>query len=112
MSYKNLKLRKWTSPQGEVRLYINTRYVEGRNVMSWCDGDFIIADENGNAKATFKGTRNGNAAEMGAMGRAEVMEMLILNGRSVSFSELVERVEQCQTEGGNFSYAKYEKAYG
>lgn len=111
MSYANLKLKVWNKA-GKCRVYIDTRYVEGRNVISWCDGDWIEADENGNAKATFKGPRDGNRAEMSAMGRVEVMEMLECGRGKLPFATLLERIAECQTAGGNFSYTQYEKAYG
>ena len=108
MSYRNLKLRVWRSVD-KVRVYIDTKYVEHRNVMSWCDGDWIEADENGNARATFKGPRDGNAAEMSAMGRAEVLAVL---GAPLRFDTLLQRIDECLTDSGNFSYPRYERAYG
>lgn len=110
MSYKNLKLNVWTGGD-KVRVYIDARFIEARNVASHANGDWIEADENGNCRATFKGPRM-RFAEDSAMGRAEVMSMLDMDRGPLPFAELLERIAACQTKGGHFSYAQYEKAYG
>ena len=110
MTYAAMKLRVWRGGD-KVRVYIDTRYVERRNVISYADGDWIEADENGNCRASFKGPRM-RYAEESAMGREEVMEMLTCGRGPLPFETLLQRIEECQTDAGNFSYRRYENAYG
>lgn len=110
MSYKNLKLNLW-SRDGMTRLYIDTKYVEGRNVMSYCNGDWIEPTEDGQLKFGYK-TRYARYEEA-ALGREEVMNCITFDGRdTLTWTELLERIESCKTKGGNFSFSQYEKRYG
>jgi len=111
MSYKALKLRVWHKPSSdEVRVYIDAKYVERRNMAYYAHGDWIEADENGYCRATFKGPRM-RFAEDSAMGRAEVLDMLEMGRGPLPFAELLARIDACQTKGGHFSYVQYEKLY-
>lgn len=107
MSWKNLKLNTWTHPKtGEVRVYISTRFVEFRDPMHDADGAYIYADEAGMCAFGHKAFQDFGMALDAEMSREAVKSFL---GGDMLFYELLRRMTECSTKGGNFSAVKYEK---
>lgn len=100
----SVSLKVWTSPKTqEVRIYANA--FRERDVMTYADGAYFIADENGMTKVGgFRPCWSGN------YGRAAhaVFDAFRMDG--VKFSEMLARIEAAQTKGGNFSEVQYFKA--
>ena len=120
MTYKNLKLGVWTKPgTDEVRVYVNTRFVERRNVISYADGCYLLANEDGSV-----GWRCGWRQGPDTMHRSEMAHLAMtdeehgflsryLNAGDglPTFAELLTRIADCATKDGNFSYTQYERRY-
>lgn len=119
MTYKNLKLSVWSKKEGEVRIYIDTAFVDARSGMSYANGCWIRKDDNGMARFAFKAA-TGGFAEDRALSLKEVRSYIIGTrdeledsfSVGIVFDVLMARIEQCKTKSGKFSYTKYEKLFG
>ena len=100
----SVSLKVWTSPKTqEVRIYANSFRECGE--MAHAGGAYFVADESGVTKiGGFKSCYSGN------YGRAAhaIYETFRMSG--VSFSDMIARIENAQTKGGNFSEAQYFRA--
>lgn len=106
MSYKSIRLNVWRREGHEERIYIDTRFVDYRHGLGPANGDWIKSDDSGMCKFSGRPRYDGE----GRPGAYEKLsDYLALNG--LSFSSLLERIAECQTKGGHFSYAQYEKRY-
>ena len=121
MSYKALKFRVWCKPNsGEVRVYVDTKYVEHRIASSMADGCYLKANEDGSlgwSVGWTPGPQNMARSERAHFGMTDPEQGVLAHIRCTSsapmptFAEFLARINACQTKGGNFSYAKYEKVY-
>lgn len=108
MSSYNIKFKVW-SKNGETRVYVSGTWVEYRDIWSHADG-YLRTDETGVIlwNHAFKaGPATITRCEMNAMAMRDIIETL----RCATFAELLERIAQCQTKSGNFSFRQYEKKY-
>ena len=111
MSDYNLKIKRWER-DGDVRYYLDGRFVDHRSEWSNADGVYLCADENGGIKWKH-GFRTGPhtvaRAERNAKAAKAIISGLDLDG--ISFAEFERRYAECLTVRGNFSVRQYEKKF-
>jgi hypothetical protein len=110
MTYKAMKMKVWTRG-ADVRVYIDTRFVDHRDPVS-CAGDvYLYAKDDGSIgwRHAFRtGPHAIRRAEMAAMGAGHLYSDGWL---PATFAELLERIAASQTPGGNFSMPRYERQF-
>ena len=108
MSDYNLKLKVWTKGE-ETRVYVNGKFVEYRSVWSFANSYFYKREDGSCGwKPAFKqGPWNMRQSEENAMAMEEISKFFSV----VSFDELLKRLVECQTKGGNVSIRQYEKKF-
>lgn len=111
MSGYNLKIKRWER-DGDVRYYLDGRYVDYRHKWSGADGVYLCADETGGIKWKhgFRTCPHTIArAERNAEAAKAIISGLDLDG--ISFAEFERRYAECLTPRGNFSVRQYEKKF-
>ncbi len=111
MSDYNLKIKRWER-DGEVRYYLDGRYVDFRSEWSRAECVFLCEKEDG-----LVGWKHGFRCSPNTIRRAEdnaEAAKAIIKGLSledISFIEWEDRFSQSLTKGGNFSVRQYEKKF-
>jgi len=106
----NLKVKVW-SRNDDIRVYLDGKFVEYRSIWSHANAYFYRKDDGsiGWRHGFRTGPETMRKAEMCAMAVEAIMGFMRCDG--MTFEELLNRISQCQTKGGNFSVRQYEKAY-
>lgn len=111
MSEYNLKIKRW-GRDGEVRFYLDGRFVEFRSEQSGAECVYLRANEDGSVGWSH-GFRCGpdtiRRAERNAYAAQSAIKGLWLD--RITFEEFERRYAGCLTKGGNFSVRQYEKKY-
>ena len=111
MSEYNLKIKRWER-DGDVRFYLDGRFVEFRSEQSGAECVFLRAKEDGSIgwRHGFRcGPETIARAERNAYAAQAVIKSLELDG--ITFAEFERRYSECLTKSGNFSVRQYEKKY-
>jgi hypothetical protein len=106
-----LRFRRWER-DGDVRFYLDGRYVDPRLEESGAECVYLRCNEDGSV-GWRHGFRTGpdtiRRAERNAWAAKATIEGLKLD--QISFAEFERRFQECMTKGGNFSVRQYEKKY-
>lgn len=113
MSYKNLQLTKWVHPKTEeLRLYVNTDYVDPRgSMMAYAGGGYLHEGEDGSIRWNH-GKCPFHALQDRGEGLIDVIDFLTDKGRDpIDFKTLVGRLDDptFTTKSGRFSATRWAK---
>jgi hypothetical protein len=117
MSVNSLKLKVWRKAD-KVRVYIDTRFCDYRLGMGRAHNGYFFATEND--KLSWRSAEYPTMSSAPHFAIQTVLSFLEGNTiehyyrnapAEITFSQLIERIEACQTKGGNFSFSQYYKKY-
>lgn len=111
MSWTSLKLKPWER-NGERRVYVDARFVDGRDLLSWAHDACFYED------AGRLNWRPGFRCGPETVRRTEMMHLAMTDERNgllawlncETMDELLAAITANQTRGGNFSATQFERS--